>query len=88
MVSADSTLAESAWRGLGRDCSALFAVYLPESAVDKALALGNIAVTLPYVKKKSVELLQTSYSTSKEAADKLPATLVSFYQQHYPELYA
>ena len=61
---------------------------LPERAVDKALTIGDIAVTLPYVKKKSVELLKTGYSTSKEAADKLPATLVSFYQQHYPELYA
>jgi nitrate/TMAO reductase-like tetraheme cytochrome c subunit len=60
---------------------------LPESAVDKALAIGDIAVTLPYIKKKSVELLKTDYSTSKQAADKLPATLVGFYQQQYPELY-
>jgi formate-dependent nitrite reductase cytochrome c552 subunit len=45
-------------------------------------------VTLPYVKKKSVELLKTDYATSTEAAEKLPAALVSFYQQNYPDFYA
>ncbi len=61
---------------------------LPERAMDKALGLGEIPVTLPYVKKKSVELLKVNYATSAEAAAKLPAALVSFYQQSYPELYA
>jgi nitrate/TMAO reductase-like tetraheme cytochrome c subunit len=61
---------------------------LPERAMDKALALGEIPVTLPYVKKKSVELLRTSYATSTEAADKLPAAFVDFYLQNYPALYA
>jgi len=61
---------------------------LPDRAMDKALALGEIAVTLPYVKKKGVELLKASYNTSQEAADKLPRELVAFYQQNYPELYA
>ena len=31
---------------------------LPERAMDKALALGDIAVGLPYIKKESVELLK------------------------------
>jgi nitrate/TMAO reductase-like tetraheme cytochrome c subunit len=61
---------------------------LPEHAMDKALALGEIAVTLPYVKKESVELLKANYATSTEAAAKLPTGLVSFYQQNYPDLYA
>jgi hypothetical protein len=61
---------------------------LPERAMDKALALGEIPVTLPFIKKKGVELLKTSYSTSAEAAEKMPAALVSFYQQSYPDLYA
>jgi hypothetical protein len=56
--------------------------------MDKALARGDIAITLPYIKKEGVELLKADYRTRKEAADKLPATLASFYQQHYPELYA
>jgi nitrate/TMAO reductase-like tetraheme cytochrome c subunit len=60
----------------------------PERAVDKALALGDAAVTLPYIKKQSVELLKADYRSNKEATDKLPAALASFYQQNYPDLYA
>ncbi|MBV8073229.1 MAG: hypothetical protein JO270_25250 [Acidobacteriaceae bacterium] len=59
---------------------------LPESAMDKALALGQIPVTLPYVKKKSVELLKANYHSSQEAADKLPGAMVAFYQQNYPDV--
>jgi hypothetical protein len=44
-------------------------------------------VTLPYVKKKSVELLKANYETSTEAAAKLPTAFVDFYQQNYPALY-
>jgi hypothetical protein len=61
---------------------------LPERAMDKALALGDIPVTLPYIKKKGVELLRANYATGAEAAAKLPTSLVSFYQQNYPNLYA
>lgn len=60
---------------------------LPDRAVDKALAQGDIPVSLPYAKKKSVELLKASYSTREEAAVKLPQAFVSFYQTSYPDLY-
>jgi hypothetical protein len=58
----------------------------PERAMDTALASGNIAVTLPFIKKKGLELLKTKYSTSEEAADRLPRDLASFYQQNYSQL--
>lgn len=61
---------------------------LPERAMDKALALGDIPVSLPFIKKKSVELLKGNYATSGEAATKMPAALVTFYQQNYPDVYA
>jgi hypothetical protein len=61
---------------------------LPERAMDKALALGEITVGLPYIKKKSVELLKANYATGGEAAAKLPPALAAFYQQNYPDLYA
>ena len=61
---------------------------LPDRAMDKALALGDIPVTLPYIKKKGLELLRTTYRTSEEAADKLPGALEAFYQHNYQELYA
>jgi len=61
---------------------------LPERAMNKALALGEIAAGLPYIKKKSVELLKANYATSAEAAAKLQPALAAFYQQNYPDLYA
>ena len=60
----------------------------PERAMDKALALGEISVTLPFIKKKSVEVLKTSYISREEASQKLPNALLGFYQQSYPDVYA
>jgi hypothetical protein len=59
----------------------------PEHALDKALASGEIPVTLPFIKKKSVELLKANYATTQDATEKLPAELVRFYEQNYPEVY-
>ena len=61
---------------------------LPDRALDKALARGDIAVTLPYIKKRGMEVLKADYQTREEATVKLPAAVVSFYQQHYADLYA
>ena len=61
---------------------------LPQRAMDKALARGDLAITLPYIKKEGVELLRADYRTRKEAAHNLPEALTSFYQQRYPDLYA
>ena len=55
--------------------------------MDKSLALGDIAVTLPYVKKKGVEALKASYNSNAEATEKLPGSILGFYQQNYPDLY-
>jgi NapC/NirT cytochrome c family, N-terminal region len=60
---------------------------LPERAMDRGLAFGDIPITLPFIKKKGVELLKANYATSTEAAAKLPAALVSFYKQTYPDVY-
>lgn len=59
---------------------------LPERAMNRALALGEISVTLPFVKKQGVELLKKTYATQKEAATQIPLTFASFYQQNYSEL--
>jgi nitrate/TMAO reductase-like tetraheme cytochrome c subunit len=60
----------------------------PDRATDKALALGEIPVTLPYIKKEALQALKAHYSTTKEAIDKLPRSIVGFYQNNYPDLYA
>jgi NapC/NirT cytochrome c family protein len=61
---------------------------LPERAMDKALAGGDIPVTLPFIKKKGVEILKAGYGSSEQAAAKIPMLLAGFYQQNYPGLYA
>jgi hypothetical protein len=61
---------------------------MPERAMDKALARGDIAITLPYIKKRGMEVLKADYRTSQEAADKLPSAVVGFYQKSYPDLAA
>jgi len=59
-----------------------------ERGMDNALALGELSITLPFVKKKGLELLKANYSSQKEAAEKLPMALADFYKQSYPDVYS
>ena len=61
---------------------------LPDRAMDNTMALGDIAVTLPYIKKNGVEALKANYNSNHEANDKLPGSIISFYRKSYPDLYA
>lgn len=61
---------------------------LPDRAMDRALALGEIPVTLPFVKKQGVELLKKNYATRKEAAAHIPLAFTSFYQQNFADISA
>lgn len=61
---------------------------LADRAVDRALALGRISTSLPFVQWKGVELLQAKYETSAEAAERIPAGLREFYQSAHTELAA
>src|SRR5258708_2412376 len=56
--------------------------------LDEALILGDVPAGLPFIKKKGVELLTANYKSSREAAEKLPSALVSFYRQNYAGLFA
>jgi hypothetical protein len=58
----------------------------PDHAVDAAIAAGQIAGDLPFVKKTGVQLIKTGYQSDEEAGQKIPADLVSFYQQKYPDV--
>jgi nitrate/TMAO reductase-like tetraheme cytochrome c subunit len=57
---------------------------LPERAVDKAMGLGHISPTLPYIKKKAMELLKANYASNDEAARVMPEKLVEFYRGSNP----
>ena len=61
---------------------------LPDRAMDKAMALGQLPATLPYLKKKGVELLKADYASNDEAARRIPAELEAYYRQTYPEVAA
>ena len=56
-----------------------------DRALDEALAAGEIPATLPYIKKKGIEVLQASYSSQQEAEQKIPESLQKFYRQSYPD---
>ena len=60
---------------------------LAERGVNRALSDGSISTTLPFAKKKSVEILKQPYSTSDDAAARIPAAFEAYYQQSYPDIY-
>jgi hypothetical protein len=60
---------------------------LPEAGVDKAITGGMISSTLPFAKKKAVEIIKASYTTRDEAAQKIPAAFTKFYQDSYPAIW-
>jgi nitrate/TMAO reductase-like tetraheme cytochrome c subunit len=59
----------------------------PEGAMDRALARGRLSTSLPYLKKKGVEVLKASYATGEEAARKIPAAIDDYYRQERPDVY-
>jgi hypothetical protein len=58
----------------------------PESAVDKEMSLGRISPVLPYIKKKTVELLKVDYPTREVARQRITEALTDFYRTNYPEI--
>jgi len=69
------------------DCHnrASHAFEMPERAVNQAMALGQIAPSLPFVKKEGLDLLKASYASGDEAGQKIPASLSTFYLQKYAD---
>ncbi len=61
---------------------------MPDHAVDRAMAQGSIAASLPFAKKEAMELLRATYNTREDAAAKIPAAFESFYRAAYPAVYA
>ena len=52
---------------------------MPEQAVDRAMAAGQISAKLPFVKKRAVEILKVKYASREEAARKIPQAFAGFY---------
>jgi hypothetical protein len=49
---------------------------------------GQIPATLPFAKKKSVELLNRSYPSREAAAEQIPAEIERYYRETYPAIYS
>ena len=63
------------------------AFQMPERAVDQQISEGRISPLLPFIKKKSVELLRAQYPDRETARMKILATLNEFYRSNYPDVY-
>jgi len=57
-----------------------------DDAVDHALTLGRLPSTLPFLKKKGLEILRAGYESTDEAARKIPAALTDFYRSEHPKV--
>jgi formate-dependent nitrite reductase cytochrome c552 subunit len=60
---------------------------LPEPAVNGAMARGFIPPALPFAKKHSMEILQTTYSTREQAMAEIPKRFEAIYREQHPEIY-
>lgn len=60
----------------------------PEDTLNRAMVEGMISPSLPYVHKKGLELIKTTYASEAEAEAKIPAGLEAFYRQQYPQVMA
>jgi nitrate/TMAO reductase-like tetraheme cytochrome c subunit len=56
---------------------------LPARAIDKAIAMGEIPSTLPFVKKTGLELLKANYPSQERAADAISKMLTAYYQKEH-----
>jgi hypothetical protein len=60
---------------------------LPERALDRALESGRISASLPFIKKKGIELLRAEYADREAAVRKIATDLAAYYQKDYPEAF-
>ncbi len=60
---------------------------LPERAVDREMASGAVSPTLPWVKKKAVELLRVEYPDRATAFTRIHDDLVEFYKREHAAIY-
>lgn len=60
---------------------------LPERALDRALADGRVSATLPFVKKKGVEVLRVDYPDRDTAVRAIAEAVSTYYRTSYPAVY-
>ena len=64
-------------------------VYLPpDVAVDQAFVSGRLDPSIPYLKRKAVEVLSGPYDTTPQALSSIDNSLTEFYKTNYKEVYS
>jgi hypothetical protein len=59
-----------------------------ERAVNDALAVGDISITVPFIKREAVKALKVTYRSQEAAVDAIAKALRGFYRSQYSQLYA
>lgn len=59
---------------------------MPDRAVDKAITLGRLPASLPWLKKEAVEALTATYASREEAARRIPEAFAAAYASAHPEV--
>jgi nitrate/TMAO reductase-like tetraheme cytochrome c subunit len=59
----------------------------PDVALDQSFAAGRLDPSLPYLKRKAVEVLNKPYATEAEAINGIANSLDSFYKTNYSAIY-
>jgi nitrate/TMAO reductase-like tetraheme cytochrome c subunit len=62
------------------------AFQMPDRAVDRALMLGRMSASLPFLKKTAVGILKAGYASSEAAAAAIPGALSAYYEKEHPEV--
>jgi len=60
----------------------------PERAVNHALSVGQLELSLPFIKREAVRVLAGDYATTPLALAAIAEGLSGFYQNNYPSLWA
>ena len=60
---------------------------LPDAAVNRAMASGDIPATLPFVKKTALGLLKADYPSQEEGVRKIVEGLRNYYRVSHPALF-
>jgi len=61
---------------------------LPERALNKSMNSGSMSASLPFAKKKALEILKVNYKSRDEAAQRIPAAFAKYYQDTYPAIWS
>jgi len=60
----------------------------PDLATDLGFASGRLDTSLPYLKRKAVEVLSKPYQTTDEALATIDKDLTDFYRTNYSDIYS